>query len=278
MLSRISSFLLALLLACGVFQESGAAYGRGFGPETPGFRTDRLRHAEARSLRAVDECREAVAARPPTRLLLKLDHAVCFVGVFVLGTEDEIIPLLDSSRVLVIKSAGGIGVSAARLGLYLLDHGIDVAVLEYCLSACANWVFLAGRTKYVPDGAFVAWHGLPQEPDPKAKLLDHSGMLATTYGLSRALFDRISIDRALAMEPDRTVPGYESWSKKVKSDGMSYWTWSPNKLRDRFRVDGIVYYWYPHDVKILREKADKLGINLLAEPGNEGPDGENPDP
>ena len=220
---------------------------------------DRIEHA-------VMECSTEIAARPPSRLLIKIRHTVCFVGIFNLGVEDEIIPLLDDGGVLIIKSAGGNGVAAARLGTSLLDKKIDVGVIDYCLSACANWVFLAGRYKYISDGAFVGWHGVPQKPDPRAKLLDHAGMLTLFYELSNQVFERAAIDTRLARDPDKGSDEYLQWSAKVKPNSMSYWTWNPITLRQRFKVGGIVYAWYPSDRRGLMERAEKLGLNFLVPP------------
>ncbi|MEQ6291638.1 hypothetical protein ACFPAG_13585 [Vogesella sp. GCM10023246] len=71
-------------------------------------------------------------------------------------------------RELLINSPGG----DARLGLLLgyLVHGwgLDVRVREQCASACANYVFPAGRNKYLAAGSMLLWHGGALQPDWQA--------------------------------------------------------------------------------------------------------------
>jgi hypothetical protein len=37
--------------------------------------------------------------------------------------------------------------------------GFEVRVVDYCVSSCANYVFVAAKTKRVLSGGTVAWHG-----------------------------------------------------------------------------------------------------------------------
>lgn len=61
---------------------------------------------------------------------------------------------------LAIASPGGelnLGMDLADL---VVDHGLDVRVVGWgCASSCANYVFPAGRHKFVDSGAVVVWHG-----------------------------------------------------------------------------------------------------------------------
>ena len=60
---------------------------------------------------------------------------------------------------LVITSSGGEVEAGITLGLWVFNHRLNVEVHEYCLSSCANYVFLAGHHKFIDAGAVVAWHG-----------------------------------------------------------------------------------------------------------------------
>lgn len=68
---------------------------------------------------------------------------------------------------LVISSSGGEINAGIKMGSWVFDNHIDVAVEKMCLSSCANYVFPAGRRKTIRPGAVVAWHG---------KALQESGM------------------------------------------------------------------------------------------------------
>jgi hypothetical protein len=60
---------------------------------------------------------------------------------------------------LVITSTGGDVAAGIELGLWVNENGLDVAVPEYCISSCANYVFTAGRRKVLGSTAAVVWHG-----------------------------------------------------------------------------------------------------------------------
>lgn len=61
-------------------------------------------------------------------------------------------------RVLVIDSEGGEVEAAIRLAQLVREHGWDVAVKNKCLSACANYVFPAGKRKIVLPNSWVGIH------------------------------------------------------------------------------------------------------------------------
>ena len=60
---------------------------------------------------------------------------------------------------LVITSNGGEVEAGIALGEWVFEHQLDVEIEKYCLSSCANYVFPAGRNKFIRAGAVVAWHG-----------------------------------------------------------------------------------------------------------------------
>jgi hypothetical protein len=66
--------------------------------------------------------------------------------------------LKDVKR-LQIYSHGGEGIAAIRLANEIIEREIDVEVDMICHSACANYIFVAGKNKNIPAGAIVTWHG-----------------------------------------------------------------------------------------------------------------------
>lgn len=60
---------------------------------------------------------------------------------------------------LRVNSSGG-GVEAAiKLARWIYNNKVDIEVIEYCLSSCANYLFTAAFHKIILPGAIVAWHG-----------------------------------------------------------------------------------------------------------------------
>ncbi|MGH8679406.1 MAG: hypothetical protein ACREUQ_13780 [Burkholderiales bacterium] len=84
-------------------------------------------------------------------------------------TEDGLAILRKLSRhsrvtTLTVDSAGGEIVVGMDFGIWVDELGLDVVVDKACLSSCANYVFTAGRSKTIRNGAVVAWHGSAKQP------------------------------------------------------------------------------------------------------------------
>lgn len=107
--------------------------------------------------------------------------------------------LADKPTVLSIRSKGGeINVGMA-LGRWVRERRLDIKVLEFCLSSCANYVFPAARRKTVSNFAVIGYHGGPS-----------SGQV----GIS-ASFQKI-ID---AMLPAQRKTFMDDLDKSIKADG-----------------------------------------------------------
>lgn len=64
-----------------------------------------------------------------------------------------------SISTLVINSRGGDIVPGMKLGELVFDKKWNVQVQDYCFSSCANYIFPAGKTKYLSKGSQLGWHG-----------------------------------------------------------------------------------------------------------------------
>jgi hypothetical protein len=60
---------------------------------------------------------------------------------------------------LAIRSEGVPTTEGLALGQWVRDHKLEVRVLEYCMSSCANYVFPAGARKVVSNFAVIGLHG-----------------------------------------------------------------------------------------------------------------------
>jgi hypothetical protein len=180
-------------------------------------------NAEAKRLRsAVEECRTAASPmHGRTVQLFETTNAVCFIGRFDRFISESILPKLsDNRKVFVAKSPGGYVIDAARVGIHVFEKRIDVAVFDFCFSACANYVFLAGRRKYVAEGTLLAWHGAPRTEKLTAgeKVLDGDGRLDLTRQLSDCFFRKAGISRVLATDPNTANPDYPAWQARMNSN------------------------------------------------------------
>lgn len=60
-----------------------------------------------------------------------------------------------------ITSAGGLADSALEIGRLVKDRNLDIEVLDYCISACAQYIFVSARYKTVLPRSIVVFHGTP---------------------------------------------------------------------------------------------------------------------
>ncbi len=65
--------------------------------------------------------------------------------------------------VVVEASPGGDNISALALGILIHRHNWDVEIVDHCASACANFIFPAGKTKYLHRHTLLFYHGGPYQ-------------------------------------------------------------------------------------------------------------------
>jgi len=98
----------------------------------------------------------------PTQVYVA-DGELVYVGLLDPQANARLFALYDSLKdkpaVLSIRSRGGTTGYGLALGRWVRDHKLDVKVMEYCMSSCANYVFPAGIHKLVSNFAVIGFHG-----------------------------------------------------------------------------------------------------------------------
>jgi hypothetical protein len=86
-----------------------------------------------------------------------------YIGLLDEDANRKLFDLYDSVKdkptELSIRSTGGEVNTGMALGRWVHAHHLDVKVLDYCLSSCANYVFPAGAQKTVSNFAMIGFHG-----------------------------------------------------------------------------------------------------------------------
>jgi hypothetical protein len=100
-------------------------------------------------------------ADAPSTVVRAEGDAIVFQGRIDEPSAREFLRLAGdpSVHVLVIRSAGGFVGAALDMAEAVHARGLDVEVDQFCLSSCANYVFPAGRRKWLSGPAVVGWHG-----------------------------------------------------------------------------------------------------------------------
>lgn len=149
------------------------------------------------------------------------------------GKEDEI-------TAFRVDSGGGDTEYGRKLGNWILDRGLDVAVQNLCFSSCANYVFTAGRNKTILADSIVGWHGSEQQDAIVARALglskdEHLGQVydenAASWGESPSDAGRKEFINSMRARNERAVEEEREFLDRVgvSSDALLY-----GLLPDRF--------------------------------------------
>lgn len=88
----------------------------------------------------------------------------------------------DKKTFIVKESSGGDGYTALAIGILIHRHNWDVEVVGVCASSCANWIFPAGKTKYLNIQSLLLFHGGPHQ----ANSLENVSKLEQTFAANGA--------------------------------------------------------------------------------------------
>jgi len=93
---------------------------------------------------------------------------------------------------VVTGSGGGDNFSALALGILIHRHGWDVEIVDYCLSACATFIFPAGKTKYLHRQSMLMFHGGPHQEN----LLEQAKENDRRTSMNRARTEFVTLPQA----------------------------------------------------------------------------------
>jgi len=137
-------------------------------------RTDATEHKLALAAARVEQCETLAQTRPPTatfsalpgeggpslgaRLWLISDDVACFDGGISAQASAWFDALAEPINHLVIRSVGGSGPAGVDIAESLVSWDSKVTVWDYCYSACASYIFVAGAEKLAPYPGVVGFH------------------------------------------------------------------------------------------------------------------------
>lgn len=123
-----------------------------------------MRHAAFLVLLSVLASPSARSAPETTQVFLE-NGQLNYIGGVDADANKRLFALYDSlavkPTVLSIRSKGGPVKAGIPLGRWVRERGLDIKVMEYCMSSCANYVFPAARRKVVSNFAVIGYHGGP---------------------------------------------------------------------------------------------------------------------
>jgi hypothetical protein len=91
------------------------------------------------------------------------DHTLYYTGEITPGQNESLFKLFQQASAkpkrLSIQSGGGNVDAGMDLADFVIANQLDVIVDKFCFSSCANYVFMAGRHKFIQPAAVLGWHG-----------------------------------------------------------------------------------------------------------------------
>lgn len=129
---------------------------------------------------------------------------------------------------LIINSPGGEVNIGMDLGEWVFEHDWDVEVHKIAFSSAANYVFTAGKTKYLHRDSMVGWHGgITQQNDNFLLGLFMRSYLREGAAREKAFFAKIGVDQR------STVYGLrQEFDRYSEQQNYVGWTYSLAAMED----------------------------------------------
>jgi hypothetical protein len=216
---------------------------------------------------------------------LSPDNTVlCFDGEIGAQTSLDPFLALNGGGTLVVRSPGGLTILAMRMADILREKNARVVIHDYCLSACANALFVATHETHVAEGALLAWHGNTYGCEP-LETLKRRADKATQQTIARyeeLCGDRVpfyEFYRKRGISSDFTIRPQTAYSRtmfqimqrRVSDKRSTFWTWHPDNFRDFFKSK-IMFRSYP-DQAAFEARLARFGSRsrVIYDPPGGGP-------
>jgi len=232
--------------------------------------------------RAIDYCRRYFQV-----IRLSEDSMVlCFDGF--IGKKPDMTPFnnLRDNGYFVVRSTGGYLEPAVEISEVLREKKAKVVIYDYCLSACANYFFVASDETYVSERSIVAWHGGPvildcRYPDRYVQDRNWPERPWTTEEVDESCrLQKLHIDFFSKRRINDNFIYYPQsrYTKKIGAliaQGAGYvgrsvfWMWNPRYYANYFKLPEITYNLYPQDeleVDEILEKWRLPSMRLIYDP------------
>jgi hypothetical protein len=179
-----------------------------------------------------------------------------YVGYLDADANQRLFALYDSLEnkpsVLAIRSRGGDVMHGMALGSWVHAHKLDVKVMEFCMSSCANYVFTAAGRKIVGSAATIAFHGGLSSMSFTVGGSDKEAYAAMTQqqkddymatlrkSMEPAVAKEAAYFQSIGVRQEITTYGQQAKFKAIMAanDNTSGWTYSQEGFR-RFGVEDI---------------------------------------
>lgn len=254
-------------------------------PGTQSVRAEASGDVRARYADALAFCSGTVT-RP---LALRDDNRIlCLDGLLFHEVEASPAMNLEPGGYVVVRGLGGDVAGVLKLAEFIEARRATVVVRDYCLGACANYLFIAGVEVIVPKDALVAWTNLKSRPGDCYRFLEttdrnaprfvsgdctsslHPPFGDPLFARKRSFYGRRLLSGPVP-EPPESVAVRRILKRRYDETGRYpaelFWTWNPRYYAKTLK-SRIHYEAYPRsqdEVDALVERL-KLQYRVVYDP------------
>jgi hypothetical protein len=195
---------------------------------------------------------------------------------------NEELQRLNNRGFFVIRSPGGLFPMAMEIADVLLEKNATVIIHDYCLSVCANYIFVATKKTHILKNAVAAWHGGPWNTYCDKNLRGELGepgdnSVCKTFALHATFFQKRGIDPGFIYNPPTSYtkmmfwilknPGSNSRTLTPGQTSKTFWMWNPGSHQEALK-SRIVYESYPRSQYEVDEIINKFhpGTQIIFDP------------
>ncbi|WP_394884548.1 hypothetical protein [Clostridium butyricum] len=148
--------------------------------------------------------------------------SIIYDGPMALEGVDQVKKLYNKGiDRLIINSPGGEINIGMDLGEWVYENGLDVEIKNVAFSSAANYVFTAGKNKYLHKDSTVGWHGgVTQDSDNFFMKLFMKNYLKEGKEREKAFFEKIGVNQKSTVYGQR--PEFDQYSEKQNYVGWTY--------------------------------------------------------
>lgn len=170
--------------------------------------------------------------------LHRRNNVVCFSGSIDEQTSLSFSKIqLTDGDILVARSGGGWSHEGLKIAQTIEGKNITTVIWDYCLSSCANYVFIPSEWKIAIKGSIIGFHGGQYHPD-KIDIQDWSDedklYQKKVFDEYVALYERLGVSRDVCEKVPEGIPVNEN------NIAISFWIHDKNQL-EAFGVTGILH-------------------------------------
>jgi hypothetical protein len=205
-------------------------------------------HARPEAIaKAVDLCsRSAPNGKEQAGHLSEDRSILCFDGAIDSYLDLTPVLRLKNEGTAVVRSVGGSGPMAMTIADVLWEKNATVVVRNYCLSACANALFVASQQTYVLAYTVVAWHGGPGDCSDKTAVAALKRIYRECNDYGRSFYTKRGLgrDHMIAPPTKQTRDRFYFAIGETYEKRSVFWMWHPANHRSYFK-DRVTYEAYP---------------------------------